>query len=46
MIEKLIISYQSLVNSGQHEKILRQRLLRIEEFNQRWPNVSLAVDLE
>jgi len=25
-----------LVNNGQHEKILRQRLLRIEAFNQRW----------
>jgi polar amino acid transport system substrate-binding protein len=38
MIETLIASYQGLVGSGQHEKILRQRLLRIEEFNQRWPN--------
>jgi len=36
IIHQLKDSYQVLVNNGQHEKILRQRLLRIEAFNQRW----------
>lgn len=46
MIQRLIASYQSLVNSGRHEKTLRQRLLRIEEFNHLWPNESVAIELE
>lgn len=46
MIQRLIASYQGLVNSGQHEETLNQRLLRIEEFNHLWPNESMAVELE
>lgn len=43
IIKKLNDSYQNLVANGQHEQVLRQRLLRIEEFKRHWPNQNLAV---
>ena len=42
-IKRLNDSYQNLVANGQHEQVLRQRLLRIEEFKRHWPNQNLAV---
>lgn len=44
IIQKLNDSYQNLLANGQHEQVLRQRLLRIEEFNLHWPNQTLTVD--
>ena len=44
IIQKLNDSYQNLLANGQHEQVLRQRLLRIEESNLHWPNQTLTVD--
>ena len=46
VIDQLKASFQRLVDSGQHEKTLRQRLLRIKEFSQLWPKSSVAIELE
>jgi len=46
VIDQLRASFQRLVDSGQHEKTLRQRLLRIKEFTQLWPKSSVAIELE
>jgi len=44
IIDQLKDSYQVLVNNGQHKKILRQRLLRIEAFNQHWSTEFEVLD--
>lgn len=46
IIDQLKASFQRLVDSGQREKTLHQRLLRIKEFSQRWPHESVSIELE
>ena len=46
IIDQLKASFQRLVDSGQREKTLHQRLLRIKEFSQRWPHESVPIELE
>ena len=46
IIDQLKASFQRLVDSGQRDKTLHQRLLRIKEFSQRWPHESVSIELE